>query len=60
VTDQADWAIKPDSLCDASGCRANTPCEADVCDPATECNAWRVVGHFAAQGVDITNRLCGE
>ena len=55
---QTDWMIKPDSLCDATGCRSNTPCMADVCDPATECNAWRLVAHFAAAGVDITNGLC--
>jgi len=57
-TDQADWSIKPDALCDASGCRANEPCGDDVCDPATECNAWRFVAHFAANGVDITNDAC--
>jgi hypothetical protein len=59
VNDQSEWAIKPDSLCDETGCRANTPCEADVCDPATECNAWRFVAHFAGAGVDITNGVCG-
>lgn len=59
VNDQADWAYKPDALCDESGCRANTPCETDVCDPATECNAWLFAAHFAAAGVDITNGLCG-
>lgn len=55
---QSEWRIPPDSLCDASGCRANRPCEADVCDPATTCNAWRIVAHFAAAGVDITNGRC--
>jgi hypothetical protein len=55
---QSDWMIKPDSLCDATGCRSNEPCMSDVCDPATECNAWRLVAHFAAAGVDITNGLC--
>lgn len=57
-TPQAEWAIKPDALCDASGCQANTACGDDVCDPATECNAWRFVAHFAANGVDITNDAC--
>lgn len=60
ATDQSEWMIKPDALCDETGCRANAPCEADVCDPATECNAWFFVAHFAAAGVDITNSLCGE
>ncbi len=55
---QSEWQTPPDSLCDESGCRANTPCETDVCDPATTCNAWRVVAHFAAAGVDISNGLC--
>lgn len=55
---QGEWQIPPDSLCDASGCRANGPCESDVCDPATTCNAWRIVAHFAAAGIDITNGLC--
>lgn len=55
---QSEWATPPDSLCDASGCQANSPCMSDVCDPTTNCNAWRLVGHFAAAGVDITNGLC--
>lgn len=56
---QADWDTPPDSLCDASGCRQNSPCMSDVCDPATTCNAWALVAHFAAAGVDITNSACG-
>jgi hypothetical protein len=55
---QGEWMTPPDSLCDPTGCRANSPCETDVCDPATTCNAWRIVAHFAAAGVDISNGLC--
>lgn len=58
-TPQAEWLIPPDALCDASGCRHNAPCQSDVCDPTTTCNAWRFVAHFAASGVDITNDRCG-
>lgn len=58
-TPRADWAIPPDALCDATGCRHNAPCQSDVCDPITTCNAWRFVAHFAASGVDITNDRCG-
>ncbi len=57
--DQSEWATMPDSLCDESGCRTNAPCSSDICDPATTCNAWRIVAQFAAAGVDITNGLCG-
>ena len=56
---QDQWIVQPDSLCDASGCTANTACGSDVCDPATTCNAWRFVANFAAAGVDITNSRCG-
>ena len=45
--------------CDESGCRHNAPCQTDVCDPATTCNAWRFVAQFAAAGVDVTNDRCG-
>jgi hypothetical protein len=51
------WDTRPDSICDATGCRANT-CDTQVCDPNTDCNAWRLVAHFAAAGVDITNDVC--
>lgn len=57
---QSEWNTKPDSLCDETGCRQNTPCETDVCDPDTTCNAWALVAHFAASGVDITNSTCGS
>lgn len=53
VTDQADWAVQPDSFCDDDGCTAG------ACDRATECNAWALSADFAASGVDITNGLCG-
>jgi len=26
-----------------------------ACDPASDCNAWRVSGGFAAHGVEITD-----
>jgi hypothetical protein len=57
-TPQGEWQTPPDSLCDESGCRANAPCQSDVCDPATTCNAWRIVAQFAAAGVDIANGSC--
>jgi len=56
---QGDWLVPPDSLCDATGCTQNTEGMTDVCDPATTCNAWRIVGSFAAAGVEITNGTCG-
>jgi hypothetical protein len=59
-TPQTAWSVPPDSLCDDTGCRMNAPCETDVCDPGTTCNAWRIVGHFAAAGVEITNGACGS
>jgi hypothetical protein len=56
---QAMWMAKPDALCaDGSACRANAAGMTDVCDPDTDgeggCNAWRLVGEIAAQGVEIT------
>lgn len=64
---QSEWAIQPDSYCDATGCTANEECaEPTVCNPdggdaggLPGCNAWRFVAQFAAAGVDITNGLCG-
>lgn len=56
---QGDWMVPPDSLCDASGCTQNTAGMTDACDPATTCNAWYIVGEFAAAGVDIANGACG-
>jgi len=55
---QGEWDIPPDSLCDTSGCMRNTDGMTNICDPATTCNAWRIVGAFAAAGVDINNGLC--
>lgn len=55
---QGDWLVPPDSLCDDTGCRRNATGMSDVCDPATTCNAWRIVGAFAAAGVDIANGTC--
>lgn len=58
TTPQSEWATKPDSLCDATGCRLNPPGTTTVCDPSTTCNAWQLVANYAAAGVDITNGLC--
>ncbi len=56
---QSGWTAKPNSLCGATGCEANTAGMTDVCDPgstaANGCNAWELLGEFAAQGVEITN-----
>ncbi len=52
---QSCWQVQPDSLCDATGCRRNTGCMTDVCDPNTTCNAWFLAGSFAAQGIQISN-----
>jgi len=53
------WDAKPNSLCVATGCQANTTGMTNICDPmisgAGGCNAWELLGEFAAQGVDITN-----
>jgi hypothetical protein len=56
---QAMWGAKPDSLCsDGGACRTNAMGMTDVCDPDVAgeggCNAWRLVGEIAAQGVEIT------
>lgn len=52
---RSEWTAKPDSLCGESGCQANLPGQPAVCDPETDCNAWRLVAQFAAVGIDITN-----
>ncbi|QQR89932.1 MAG: hypothetical protein IPJ88_17465 [Myxococcales bacterium] len=61
---RSEWNNPPDSLCDSNGCQRNDS-EGDdvngngnmdqVCDPATECNAWYLNLYFVAQGVEITN-----
>ena len=48
IADRATWMVKPDGLCDDDGCT-------DECDADTTCNAWRLEGGFAAQGVEITD-----
>lgn len=54
--DRTGWdASLPDSLCGDEGCEKNADDMSDVCDPLTTCNAWQLVGNFAAQGVDITD-----
>lgn len=47
-TPQADWAVPPDSMCDASGCTMGG------CDAST-CNAWQITGEFSAHAVEITD-----
>ncbi len=49
---QATWTVKPDSLCNASGCTKD-PGDRSVCIPATTCNAWQLTAGFAAQGVAV-------
>lgn len=48
-----EWPSKPDSICEASGCRANVEGMPQVCNPTTNCNAWRLSAQFAAVGIDI-------
>jgi hypothetical protein len=57
---QSAWMTPPDSICDptTSICRVNQPCMSDVCDPATTCNAWHLIAHFAAGAVNITDTTC--
>lgn len=43
---QADWPVPPNAVCTAGAC-------SDTCDVATECNAWRIRGGFAAHGIAI-------
>jgi len=54
---QAMWAVKPDSLCPATGQCMHDPGDGSVCSHdgtgATACNAWQLVADFAAVGVDI-------
>lgn len=48
-TPREEWATPPNSTCSGGG-----TCTFGGCT-ATTCNAWRVAGGFAAQGVEITN-----
>lgn len=48
-----EWLIPPDSLCAEGVCEQNTTDLTDVCDPLTDCNAWKAAAEFAAQGVEI-------
>ena len=45
---QADWPTPPNARCEGGSC-------SESCDPATDCNAWRISGGFAAHGVEITD-----
>jgi len=50
--DPATWTVQPDARCEAGSCT-------ETCTPGTEltntstCNAWKLLGGFAAQGVTI-------
>ncbi len=50
--DPATWVVKPDARCDAGVCT-------ETCTPGTDltaagtCNAWKLLGGFAAHGVTI-------
>lgn len=46
---RSEWATPPNATCDEAGACTLGGCTAETC------NAWQVVGNFAAQGVDITN-----
>lgn len=48
-TPRSEWATPPNSTCDEAGACTMGGCTAETC------NAWQVVGGFAAHGVDITN-----
>jgi hypothetical protein len=50
---RADWANKPDAICDEQGCEKNTD-TTEACNPSTTCNAWQLTAGFAAQGVAFT------
>ena len=45
---QGEWPVPPNALCTGGTC-------SDTCDPASDCNAWRVSGGFSAHGVEITD-----
>lgn len=45
---QGDWPNPPNARCEGGSCT-------ESCDPATDCNAWRISGGFAAHGVEITD-----
>ncbi len=45
---QSEWQTPPNARCDGGSCT-------ESCDPATDCNAWRITGGFAAHGVEITD-----
>lgn len=46
---RSEWSVPPNALCDGGNCTTG------ACDPLTDCNAWRVVGGFAAHGVTIAD-----
>jgi len=56
-TAQGTWAVKPDSLCPATGLCVHDDGTGSTCSHdgtgATPCNAWQLVADFAAVGVDI-------
>ncbi len=52
---RSEWTAQPDSLCTETGCMANPAGSTSVCDPLTNCNAWRLLANFAAVGIEITD-----
>jgi len=48
TANRTGWTYKPDSICDVGGCMLGS------CDPDTTCNAWQLVGTFAAQGIPLS------
>lgn len=49
---QSEWDLKPDAICDAAGCREAGDAS-EECDPDSTCNAWVVLGEFAAHAIEI-------
>ncbi len=55
---QSTWTVKPDSLCATGAACVHDDGTGSTCSHdgtgATPCNAWQLVGDFAAVGVEIT------
>jgi hypothetical protein len=50
--DPATWMFGPDARCEAGACTEGCTAGPDLTDAAT-CNAWKLLGGFAAHGVTI-------
>ena len=55
TTPVEQWTHQPDSICDSEGCTQNQS-DNMICDPLTECNAWKLTANIAAHAVDIIQR----